>query len=229
MKETIGWYWAQVSPNRIQRSEAWRIVGGLSRTQKMPCHSWGLSATHCRRGAKLREIPGTVCSRCYARKGFYPKNHVQRALKRRLDGLKDPRWIAAMAALLKGERYFRWFDAGDLQGLWLLEAIAEVCKLTPECKHWLSTRERRIVQGFLAEDVMPENLNIRLSADYIGVPFAISRITDCTWSIVSRRPSAPSTYDCPATFGTFRGRTCNLAGCRACWEKSVPVVNYKLH
>ena len=50
-----------------------KIVGGLSAPGKMPEGSFGLSARDCKTGSALRQIPGSVCSQCYALKGRYVK------------------------------------------------------------------------------------------------------------------------------------------------------------
>ena len=46
-------------------------VGSLSDTSKMPGKSWGINADLCKTGFKLAKIAGTICSVCYAKKGFY--------------------------------------------------------------------------------------------------------------------------------------------------------------
>ena len=43
------------------------IVGSsLSKTTKMPCLSFNLSAEHCITGSKLVNVKGSVCYGCYA-------------------------------------------------------------------------------------------------------------------------------------------------------------------
>ena len=171
---------------------------------------------------------GTVCNLCYARKGFYSEDHVQRALHRRKERVKDPRWMDAMVFLLKDERYFRWFDTGDLLGLWHLYMIVEVCRRTPHCRHWLATREYGIVKEFVQRNDIPENLNIRVSADPIDQNHQQTPIQGCTVSTVSTVPMKDA-HNCPASFGPFSKRSCELANCRACWDRSVHRVNYRLH
>jgi len=221
-------YDPRAPPNHMSREEAWRIVGGLSKTEKMPCYSWGLSAAQCKRGAVLATKPGTVCSLCYARRGYYPEGHVQRGLRRRKEGLRDRRWVEAITALLKDQKYFRWFDSGDLQGQCHLHMVVEVCRRTPDCRHWLATREYGIVREFVRENEIPENLNIRLSADLINADFRHAPLEGCTVSTVSTKPRK-DTHNCPASFGPFSMRSCDLAGCRACWNRSVKSVNYRFH
>jgi hypothetical protein len=61
-------------------------------------------------GAKLATVPGSVCSNCYAMKGYYKTfaHVVSPAQQRRLASISDPKWIEAMVALLAKERWFRW-------------------------------------------------------------------------------------------------------------------------
>jgi hypothetical protein len=75
-----------VSRNRL----AEQITGGLSRTEKMPCPSWGLPATRCRVGAVLARREATVCSACYALKGRYTFPKVQDKLEQRYQGRLNP-------------------------------------------------------------------------------------------------------------------------------------------
>ena len=65
----------------------------------------------------------------------------------------------AMTVLVKGKKHFRWHDSGDLQGVWHLKNIFEVCNNTPATMHWLPTQERQ----YLPLGSYPANLVIRLS------------------------------------------------------------------
>ncbi|MGL4552905.1 MAG: GP88 family protein, partial [Gemmataceae bacterium] len=95
-----------------------RVTGGLSAPGKMPCLSWGISAARCRVGSVLAAQPGTTCEACYARKGTYRLGNVQRKLEERYEGVFHPLWTPSMVFLVRYfcDRYFRWFDSGDLQG-----------------------------------------------------------------------------------------------------------------
>ena len=55
----------------MKTSEAWKLVGGLSKPSKMPGWSIGIPAKECKTGGKLQKIPGSVCFDCYALKGCY--------------------------------------------------------------------------------------------------------------------------------------------------------------
>ena len=139
------------------KKEAYKIVGGLSKPSKMPCAGISLPASACITGSKLAKVPGTTCHGCYARKGMYRFPDVQAALKRRLKALTDHRWVRAMVVLNKDKKFFRWHDSGDIQSSWHLARILEVCNQTPGCKHWLPTRESRLLK-FLDPEIIPKNL-----------------------------------------------------------------------
>ena len=72
------------------KKEAREITGGLSKPSKMPGPAHNLPAVACKTGAKLVQIPGSVCAGCYALKGRYRFNNVQQALQRRLQGARAP-------------------------------------------------------------------------------------------------------------------------------------------
>ena len=192
-----------------------RITGGLSKPSKMPGPAYNLPATQCITGAKLVQIPGSVCAGCYALKGRYRFSNVRLALARRLESLKHPRWVEAMTVLIKGEPHFRWHDSGDLQSAWHLKRIFEVCEATPETRHWLPTREARFLK-LMDPAVVPANLVIRLSGHMVDGKNA-------TWwpwtSSVSTK-----TKTCPAK---DQGNQC--LDCRSCWNRRVKNVTYPKH
>ena len=197
------------------KKEAKEITGGLSAPSKMPGPAYNLPATECITGAKLVKIPGSVCAGCYALKGRYRFSNVRLALARRLESLKHPRWVEAMTVLIKGEPWFRWHDSGDLQSAWHLKQIFEVCKQTPSTKHWLPTREARIL-NLMDPDIIPPNLIIRMSSHMIDqqpVKF---------WPWTSTVSTKSKT--CPAQ---DQGNQCR--DWRACWDRSVSNVTYPKH
>ena len=202
----------------MKKKEASKITGGLSAPGKMPEGSYNLPASACQTGAKLREIPGTPCYGCYAFKGRYNFPNVKDALSRRLDSITHPQWVEAMAVLIKGKKHFRWHDSGDLQGPEHLKKIFEVCKLTPDTMHWLPTQERKLLQ-FLDPDIIPPNLIIRLSNAKNDTKPGNAWTH---WSTVVKSPRAG--HVCPAP---EQGNNCG--SCRACWNKDVKEIQYRLH
>lgn len=210
------------------KSDLHRYVAGLSNPSKMPGYGYSLPAAECITGAKLRPVVGSTCSKCYALKGRYSFKEVKSALYRRLESLTKPLWAVVMGELIRrtadpADPYFRWHDAGDLQSVEHLAQIVEVCEDTPNVRHWLPTREYKIVQRFIIDGgSIPENLNIRLSAHMIdGEAPAIIGLTAST---VSTGEPAEGVHRCPASHQE------NKCGpCRACWDKGVEIVDYPLH
>ena len=199
----------------MKKIEANKITGGLSAPGKMPEGSYNLPARACQTGAKLRQIPGTPCFGCYAFKGRYNFPNVKDALTRRLESITHPQWVQAMTVLIKGKKHFRWHDSGDIQSVQHLKNIFEVCDLTPDTNHWLPTQERQ----YLPMGSYPKNLIIRLSnAKNDTKPGnAWSH-----WSTVVTKPR-PGRI-CPAP---KQGNQCK--SCRACWNKNINEIQYRIH
>ena len=197
------------------KKEARVITGGLSAPSKMPGPAYNLPASMCLTGQKLVNVPGSVCAGCYALKGRYRFNNVQTALERRAASLMHPDWIEAMVALISGHEYFRWHDSGDIQSVEHLKRIFEVCKRTPDTKHWMPTREARFLR-LMDPDIIPSNLIIRMSSHMIDQ----GPVTFWPWtSTVSTQAKT-----CPAA---DQGNKCQ--SCRACWDRKVANVTYPKH
>ena len=144
--------------------DAKEITGSLTRTSKMPGLSYSLPAWECKTGSKLRKVKGSVCSMCYALKGNYTRYKAIKAAQYvRLKAITDPRWVNSMVTQIKRQKFFRWHDAGDIQSMDHLNKIFEVCKLTPETRHWMPTREAQFLNQIKPEAV-PTNLIIRMSS-----------------------------------------------------------------
>jgi len=207
----------------MKKTIAIKLVGGCSDTSKMPGLSYGLPTANCITGEKLAQIPGSVCSKCYAKKGFYATfaHTVVPAQQRRLASLDDPAWVDAMVVVLKHEAWFRWFDSGDLQSTNMLLNIFEVARRTQHCRHWLATRERGFVSAALTQSVIPDNLVIRVSATFPDVP--AKPLKDVFVGNVHKHKPAVG-HECPAPKQHGRCDTC-----RACWDKNVPTVSYLEH
>jgi hypothetical protein len=147
---------------------ALEIVGGaLMSVSKMPGLGYGTPAKDCNVGSKLRNVPNSICSKCYALKGFFVYNNAKNALIRRQEAIKNKKWAEAMIFLINLQEksgYFRWSVSGDIEPDYFLKII-EVCNATPHIKHWLPTREYSVISDFINNGgVVPRNLTIRLSA-----------------------------------------------------------------
>lgn len=239
-------------------------AGAVSdRNSKMPGSSFAISAKHCKVGGKLAGVQGSVCDRCYALKlqNLRPsvdKGWTSNYLKAtRMIAANPENWAKAVAfqinrsAKKSGEPFHRWFDSGDLQSVEMLAAICRAAELTPAIKHWLPTREAKIVKDYVkAGGVVPVNLVIRISSTMIGdAPIRGHENT----STVHRKGETVHGKECnayrtdaqrglvseaefkrvrklPAAQRKADGWDFGHCGdCRACWSKDVANVSYPLH
>ena len=191
----------------------------MTRTSKMPGLSYSLPAWECQVGAKLRAVKGSVCSGCYALKGNYTRYPAIKAAQYyRLQSLRDPRWIPAMVAQIKRQKFFRLHEAGDLQGAWHLKNIMEVCKQTPSTKHWLPTREVKYT-SLIDPAIVPTNLKIIISDHMIDQATPVK-----SWPFTSGVASDKKLATCPAP---SQGGKCG--SCRQCLDRDVARVVYGKH
>lgn len=199
----------------MNTKEAWTLVGGLSKPSKMPGWSIGIPAAECKTGNKLKLIPNSVCSGCYAEKGCYVFKVVQEAQYKRLEAIQHPDWVLAMATLINSKKpdVFRWHDSGDVQDLDHLEKIFKVCELTPSKRHWMPTREAWIKDHM---HKAPANLVVRFSSPMIDQGPVKSWPNTSTVSTKSRTCPAPDNNN-------------ECGDCRACWDPLVKNIEYGKH
>lgn len=232
--------------------QALDTIGGLSDTSKMPCYSYSLPAgAACPTGSKLLHVPGSICERCYAMRGYYTMWQVRDAMERRLEIVQklsiDPgirnQWILCFAYVLnyrldhvsedsaRDPRYFRWHDSGEVQGIRHLEAIDTVAELTPRIRHWLPTKEVQLVGYYIrTRNRFAQNLTVRVGATMFGQRAP----TEFTGYASSAHRAQPGLFDrkstgqpgdtmeCPAHLNGFQ-----CGECRACW--TAPAVSYPEH
>lgn len=223
----------------IAKAQARAVCGTLTQTSKMPCKSMSLPTEACITGFKMAQIPGSICSSCYADKGFYNvyQNTIKPAQFARLDAVhqalesaeNSKLWISSMVALIGNDQYFRWHDSGDLQNVHHLSLIVHVAMQTPNCRHWLPTREYAMVKHWIevfGAHCLPANLMIRLSAMYpdqpVKIPASLQNIPNITASNVHTHGKPVHGTRCAAPDQNGECRDC-----RVCWTNSV--VSYELH
>lgn len=216
------------------KKQAYEFVSSLSDPSKMPGRGWGISPSKCKRGAVLHKTnPDSICKHCYAMKGRYAFPNVMESHEKRLDKYyNEPRWKEAMIFLIKSEKYFRWFDSGDLQSVKMLKDIIEICYATPDTNHWMSTRESGIILTYkmIHENKLPfpKNLCIRISNDEIDKA-PPCKIDGCHNSMtVSKNYKDSFNKQCPVSFNEDIS-SCDEAGCYSCWNNNVDLILYKLH
>jgi len=199
----------------------------LSKTGKMPCKSWSLPAWDTCPGA--REGDGTAveaCSHCYARQGMYRFGVVKAAREHNMADWQLPDWEDAMVKAIGNDKFFRWFDSGDIYRIELAQKINRVIRRTPNTKHWLPTRSHKFVdvyQILYAIAKLP-NAVVRYSSDSIhgevDLPGNNSTIVQ-----------SPEDFDKDKHGILCRAfqRAGKCGDCRACWSKKVTTVSYALH
>jgi len=146
---------------------------------------------------------------------------VQEGLNKRLLAIKNPKWTEAMIRLIKGMKYFRWHDSGDIQNLTHLNKIFDICEGTPETKHWLPTKEYLTVTKVLDSRDLPNNLILRLAAYNVDDNFGPSVLAKKLG--VQMCAVGTIKYNCKVA----KDNTCG--NCRKCWDKRAFNVIYKKH
>jgi hypothetical protein len=210
----------------LTHPEAVRIAGRLSAPSKMPGFAYGLPAQACKLGRKLKAIPGSVCSKCYALRGNYKFPKVAAYAAHRLKAIRHKRWVEAMVLLCywaakQKSLYFRWHDSGDLQSVEHLEKIVEIARRLPVMRFWLPTQEYGTVQAYRERyGPFPSNLTVRLTAHLIDKP----GLSDLPMSAVHTEKAPEGAHACPAK---MQFNHCDT--CRACWDSNVRLVSYPLH
>ena len=211
----------------LKKSEATSICGTLTQTSKMPCKSYSLPTEACDTGFRMSKIAGSICASCYADKGFYKmyQNTIKPAQFARLDSINGEHWIDGMVSLIGNDAFFRWHDSGDLQGLQHLEKIALVAQLTPNCRHWLPTREYGTVKQYIAKHgALPDNLIVRLSAMYPDKPVSIPKSLQGFANITASNVHTGKPLGTPCKAPEQNGACLD---CRACWTSET--ISYALH
>ena len=202
------------------------IAGTLGNPSKMPGKSYGIPAISCKVGSILAKAKGTVCYDCYALKGNYTFPSVAKSQLKRLASLYHGQWVDAMTSqiLHAKEKYFRWHDSGDLQSMKHLLNILAVARQSPKVKHWIPTKEGKLLQKFkqtYGMDAIPDNIVPRISGTNVDGPAT----KQWPWTSTVHTPGkAWIGEECRAY---TRGGKCG--DCRMCWDKTVPNISYPKH
>lgn len=197
----------------------------ISVTSKLDgIRSWSLQA--------LDTCPGSIsstgelvdaCKGCYATQGNYRYPNVKAPRLFNREDWKRDDWVFEMVQSLDNDRYFRWFDSGDMYALELARKIYMVMQATPHVKHWLPTRMHKFAKFQPIIELMRElpNVVVRSSSDSVTGEVLADQAHSST---IASSFNDPSIKVCGAY---EHGGKCN--GCRACWDQSVAVIGYVAH
>ena len=200
----------------------------ISVTSKLDgIRSWSLQAIDTCPGSI--ESPGVLvpaCRGCYATTGNYLYPNVKAPRLENREDWQRQEWADDMVAELERDRYFRWFDSGDVYNLALAEKILDVMQRTPWCKHWLPTRMHKFPKFRMVFDAMKalENVSVRFSADSVDGSYT----PGLHGSVIG--PDAASYTDAPgSSLCRAYEHAGKCSGCRACWNKDVELICYPAH
>jgi len=129
-----------------------------------------------------------------------------------------------MVAALDNERYFRFFDSGDMYALGLAEKILEVMRRAPWVKFWLPTRMHKFpkFRRVLTDMQRLDNVSVRFSSDSVTGEY----VEGLHGSVIV--PTAEHATETMTLCEAYsRGGVCG--GCRACWDKNIPLIAYPAH
>lgn len=197
----------------------------ISVTSKLDgIRSWSLQAIDTCPGSIAN--PGELvdaCKGCYATTGNYNYPNVKAPRQHNKQDWQRIEWVDDMVAELDSDRYFRWFDSGDMYTLGLAEKILEIMQRTPWCKHWLPTRMHKFpkFRQVLANMQSLDNVSVRFSSDSVTGEF----IQGLHGSVIV--PDSEHKTTAKLCQAYEHGGKCNK--CRACWDKSVSVIAYPAH
>lgn len=198
----------------------------LSKTSKLDnVRSWSLQAVETCPGSIDPATGGLVpaCQGCYAIGGNYRFDNVKKPrIFNRQDWKRDG-WVSDMVDALRNDRYFRWFDSGDMYDARLAEKMLQVMLLTPDVKHWLPTRMHKFpkFQPILRAMQALPNVMVRPSSDSVTGDYTPG-VHGST--IVPSLDAPDGVTICHAA--TNDGK---CGPCRACYSKDVAVIGYVAH
>jgi hypothetical protein len=197
----------------------------LSKTSKLDgILSWSLQALDTCPGSKNKD--GSLvdaCKGCYATTGNYHYPNVKKPRIANRDDWQRQDWVQDMVKALDSQRYFRWFDSGDVYSIDLAEKILAVMQATPWVKHWIPTRMAKFAKfkKVLSQMESLPNVKVRFSSDSVTGEHTSAHGS----TIVPTAADAPkNAFVCQAY--KHDGK-CN--GCRACYDKAVSLIAYPAH
>lgn len=197
----------------------------LSVTSKLDgIRSWSLQALDTCPGSIENGSLVDACKGCYATTGNYRYPNVKAPrIENREDWQRDS-WVDDMVKELDKDRFFRWFDSGDIYAIGLAEKMLDVMIRTHWVKHWLPTRMHKFSKFEKILKIMDSlpNVKVRPSSDSIVGEY----VSGLHGSVI-----VPDSRVDPSQVTLCRAYENNgkCSGCRACYDKAIPVIAYPAH
>jgi hypothetical protein len=214
--------WYNYSIKSRKQSE----MNKLSKTSKLDnIMSWSLQALETCQGsigADGELVP--ACAGCYATQGTYNFPGTKKVRFDNKQAWQDDAWVDTMVGALKKQKYFRWFDSGDMYSIALALKMYAVMVRTPHVKHWLPTRMHKFAkyQQVLTKMAALPNVMVRPSSDAVDGTFTAGVHGSTILPEGMAVPAGVKVCTAPTTNG-------KCSGCRACYSKDVAVVGYIAH
>jgi len=197
----------------------------ISITSKLDgIRSWSLQA--------LDTCPGSIdagelvdaCKGCYATTDNYRFPNVKAPRAHNKLDWQRLEWVDDMVLELRKDKFFRWFDSGDMYSLGLAEKIFQVMTLTPWVNHWLPTRVHKFPKYRVVLEKMKalKNASIRFSSDSVLGEYT----KNLHGSVIIPTPNdiKKGMKLCEAYANNGK-----CSGCRACYDKKIKVIAYPAH
>lgn len=213
-----------LSSSTLPIKEAKAITGGgLTYNSKMPGPTYNITCCH----------PMGKCSWCYGKKGKFGCPSTRAALQRRFDSISHPDWTYAIGFLIWKSKckWFRWHAMGEVVDMTHLSHIFTLAQLLPKVNFWLPTYRIDLLEQLPRHyspsgSLAPTNLTIRASRPLGANPYTMNWLYPRE-GVVSRRQGEYDGFYCPATWTDKH--SCDDHHCRACWDRGIPLIVYKLH
>jgi hypothetical protein len=198
----------------------------ISVTSKLDgVRSWSLQARETCPGSIGSDgqlVP--ACAGCYAVGGNYRYPNVKEPRIENREDWQRTEWVADMVEALRNDRFFRWFDSGDMYALPLAEKILEVMTQTPHVQHWLPTRMHKFKKyaSVLARMQALANVVVRPSSDSVTGDYVPGIHGSTIVPSIDQVPAGATLCHAATNAG-------KCGACRMCYSKDVAVVAYVAH
>lgn len=197
----------------------------FSRVSKLDgIRSWSLQAgISCPGSYKIDGGIVDACAGCYAKTGNYNFPNVKAPRLHNMQDWKRDNWEEDMIKELDNDRYFRWFDSGDVHHHALATKILNICEKTEWVKHWIPTRSYKLPRIYRVLEQIKKlpNVAVRYSSDSV-----LGEYDDIHGSTIIPGFESTDTNLTVCNAHLTKGR---CSGCRQCWDLNVKIIAYPAH
>ena len=225
---------------------------GLSKNSKMPGGSEDMPTATCKLGSILRNKDGSTCKHCYVDKpgAFMKRNDPQKHYWRNFLGLSNPHLYGAALSYQIAQHpdsRFRFQSSGDSQSPHHFALKMDVARANPDKQFWIATREAKMLKDYIEahsfemrDFAIPSNVTVRVSTQDEGVhpeeEHMVRSVTKMHPNITATSVNAAhkdqygsKAYTCPSAGKTGDENSCEFHNCNACWDSSIPWIDYSGH